>query len=120
MVHQNQPMIPPAVLQKALDGGWKPSSVRRMTLAFLLVGPRSKAGETTHRPYLAMFALDPAFWRGLGKALGWDESYFFRTASGHDLAVYETNEAWKLNWHRFIDHLTEGKDPLTFWDDLLK
>jgi hypothetical protein len=100
-------MIPTAALQKALDGGWKPSSVRRMTLAFLLVGPRSKAGETTHRPYLAMFALDPEFWQGLASAPG--------ISTPHQ----EGFPWWQNTAHEFYDIVLTGGDTQKFWDELL-
>lgn len=29
-----------------------------------------------------------------------------------------SNEAWRYNWHRFIDHLAEGKDVETFFQAL--
>lgn len=31
----------------------------------------------------------------------------------------EMNENWKKKWHRFIDHLAEGKDPESFFSNLI-
>ena len=56
-------------------------------------------------------ALDPLFWQALGKALGWNKI---------DAADWQDGvPTWKNQWHRFIDHLAEGKDTTQFWDDLL-
>lgn len=63
-------MIPNAALQKALDGGWKPSAARRMDIAFLFAGERGEAGDLKYRASLALIALDPTFWQSLGDALG--------------------------------------------------
>jgi hypothetical protein len=49
--------------------------------------------------------LDPSFWQALGKARGW---------------APETEEKqWLYYWHRFIDHLAEGKDLESFFADLI-
>lgn len=54
--------------------------------------------------------LDPLFWQALGKAMGWKEEMWW---------VNNYIEAWKYHWHRFIDHLAEGKDADSFFQDLL-
>ena len=48
--------------------------------------------------------LDPLFWQCLGKAMGQREYQF----------------SWLAKWHLFIDHLAEGKDPESFFAELLK
>jgi hypothetical protein len=53
---------------------------------------------------------DPLFWQALGKAMGWGEPkdrFAFDADSSH--------KDWKSNWHRFIDHLAEGKDVESFF-----
>ena len=95
-------MIPNVALQKALDGGWKPSALRRMDVAFLLAGPRSEGGDIKYRPLLATIALDPTFWQALGKALEWDQP-----------------DRWKVEWHRFIDQLADGKVTEDFFASLV-
>ncbi len=49
--------------------------------------------------------LDPAFWKALGKAYDWPE--------------YTSRPAWKLHWHRFIDHLAEGGSIEDFFKSLV-
>jgi len=58
--------------------------------------------------------LDPLFWRALGKAMGWTD---WIVEGGKRRA---DPNSWKANWHRFIDHLAEGKDPKDFFKELLK
>jgi hypothetical protein len=56
--------------------------------------------------------LDPLFWQALGKTEGWKGIRYW----------YEyTNEIepWIHEWHRFIDHLAEGKDAESFFTNLL-
>jgi len=95
--------------------------------------------------YPAIF-LDPLFWQSLGKAMGWgcyhdkgytgmmsdinstrEETYYWWVCSFGEcpfstkrLKEYgekpKTN--WKKEWHRFIDHLAEGKDAESFFETL--
>ena len=54
---------------------------------------------------------DPKFWQALGKAMGWNK-----------LAPYELVNKnipeWHYHWHKFIDHLAEGGDPTSFFNQL--
>lgn len=54
--------------------------------------------------------LDPKWWQALGKSLNWGDGW------GEML----NEEGWKHHWHRFIDHLAEGKDAESFFIELLK
>ena len=54
--------------------------------------------------------LDPLFWQSLGKALGWVAD--FEEADG---SIYNR---WLIEWHRFIDHLAEGKIAEIFFESL--
>jgi len=77
----------------------------------------------THRFFLeceneyAHYLIDPLFWQALGKDEGWDEG------EAHD-EIYalapHMQWMWQFKWHRFIDHLAEGKDIDSFFNDLLK
>lgn len=49
---------------------------------------------------------DRSFWQALGNAKGW-------------ALKQDSPEHWKLEWHRFIDHLAEGKDAESFFARLL-
>jgi hypothetical protein len=74
--------------------------------------------------------LDPLFWHALGGALGWqgdtlpdfeldwdliDESVHEEIAQSLLLKGIPT---WLYYWHRFIDCLTAGKTPESFFESL--
>jgi hypothetical protein len=44
---------------------------------------------------------DPDFWKALATARKWEDV-----------------NAWRFCWHRFIDHLADGKDAESFFADL--
>lgn len=94
----------------------------------------------------SMILLEPIFWQYLGKARGWgtemtliDEPghpkewmYYTHCARCHEQIIDQEDgcpsgcdcddayiEAWVMEWHRFIDHLAEGKDAESFFKDLL-
>ena len=71
-----------------------------------------KDGDVFYYWSKELILFDPDFWRTLGKALGWTEN--FKESDG---SVY--NE-WIIKWHRFIDHLAEGKEEEEFFKELLK
>lgn len=56
--------------------------------------------------------LDPLFWQSLGKALELDGSTY----------VWQKDDEvkWLTLWHKFIDHLVEGKSADKFFTNLLK
>lgn len=105
-------------IQKAIEGGWQ------------MTGRLDH-----HRPEKEMFhdkenssfhhkgiwfdiripLSDPLFWQALGKAEGWE------VFEGYDVeGDFSSIEGWRSNWHRFIDHLAEGKDVDSFFNSLLK
>ncbi len=62
---------------------------------------------------------DPEFWKHLGKARGWgvpgrDKTIHPRAGAPE----YEIREHWVQRWHRFIDHLAEGKDAESFFENI--
>jgi hypothetical protein len=64
--------------------------------------------------------LDPKFWQALGKSLGWELVDHKVHALAYSLGKELPNQKWLYNWHLFIDHLAEGKDPEEFFTNLLK
>lgn len=80
--------------------------------------------------------LDPKFFQALGKAEGWGKcsnpDHSFITAVGGEIGrlgcpvcghdpdkIIEPN-MWKEEMHYFIDHIIEGKDIDSFFNNLLK
>lgn len=53
---------------------------------------------------------DPSFWQALGKAREW--------ASPADHSGMSKVKTWLTEWHRFIDHLADGKDTESFFATL--
>ena len=50
--------------------------------------------------------LSPLFWQALGKSRGW--------VVGH----FDGKPTWLEYWHRFIDHLAEGKSAESYFEQL--
>lgn len=75
--------------------------------------------------------LDPLFWQSLAKAEGWDgyqclgcgyrhfSQIGFSECCQHWISA-KTQERWKYEWHRFVDHLAEGKPIDVFFNHLIK
>ena len=51
--------------------------------------------------------LDPTFWQSLGRAL----------ESRQDLGL-SYDQRWIHLWHRFVDHLAQGRSPASFFENL--
>ena len=65
---------------------------------------------------LSQLWIDPKFWQCLGKTRKWEKielSYGNRDDMNTMSGVLV--EAWKHNWHLFIDHLSFGKDVESFF-----
>ena len=74
--------------------------------------------------------LDPKFWQALGRALGWEKQVCAKCGyPAENLGVYcggcDTEldiipyPEWLYHWHRFVDHLAEGKPADEFFAVLL-
>ena len=73
--------------------------------------------------------LTPIFWQSLGKALGWPKKgciecgFRGRYDDFHGdcgKCLGRDYKGWQAQWHRFIDHLAEGKDAESFFASILK
>jgi len=64
--------------------------------------------------------LDPAFWHALGRAMRWNHEVMTVHAveHGRPTIVTRAGQQWLYHWHRFIDHLAEGKTPEAFFASL--
>jgi hypothetical protein len=70
---------------------------------------------------------DPLFWQALSFALNWNKGQLERQWkwTAEDSLKQETyrsarTDEWLYHWHRFIDHVAEGKDPDEFFKELIK
>jgi len=91
------------VIKIAIENGWEDGKV---------IPP----SEHSHEYWQLLAIVRPEFWQALGKGLGWT-----------GVAAYYMNdpkrtpkELWLFEWHRFIDHLAEGKDIESFFTSLIK
>lgn len=75
--------------------------------------------EAFWRMYSGIF-FDSAFWQALGKARGWDDLRDGIKEARIDYLDYANGTifGWKSVWHRFIDHLAEGRDAEEFFASL--
>lgn len=99
-------------LSKAVEGGYQVSSHDGVEIRYS--GANSEYSAWTRTDNQSSFLLcveetflDPLFWRALGLALGWQEQ------CNKPYLAYD--QWWRQAWHRFIDHLAEGKTPETFF-----
>lgn len=66
--------------------------------------------------------LDPIFWQTLGRALGWS-IYAVCQIHGKECelnCIRAYPQEWLYHWHRFIDHLADGKSRDSFFEELIK
>lgn len=76
-------------------------------------------GVYDSRAYAAIL-LDRAFWAALGRARGWPEE---KDNAGETRGDGQWHQTYTLNsslenWHRFINHLAEGKTAEEFFQSL--
>ena len=64
--------------------------------------------------------LDPAFWRALGRALGWEATCELAITCGHGQEECHRCQGsyWMYQWHCFIQHLANGQPPDAFFASL--
>ena len=110
-------------IQKSIEGGWNDRLYRTEHYS-------KDRKDWTHHSSLF---LDPSFWQCLGKAMGWisDDPYFCRCPITGEKAKRNpafladclchrefARDEWKTEWHKFIDHLAEGKTASDFFASL--
>jgi len=90
-------------IQWGIEGGWDNGGWEN--LKETIQGFKFHDGDfspgcpgTTYSPEEIL--LDPKFWQAVGKTRGW---------SKYISAVGQPSMMWKSMWHRFIDHLADGK-----------
>ena len=109
-------------IEKAIERGWKISVIEPeyyTVNGFAIITGVKKGEETVQKNFWPMHRvlLDPLFWQALGEAMMWN-------GDGPLGTTFEIGNnrgpAWRNAWHRFIDHLAEGKDVDSFFNELLK
>ena len=97
-------------IQKAIEGGYKGGGREFLT-----------ADIESWRNQVLVF-LDPLFWQALGKILGWEKQFgnYSEKETKRLLEKGALIPRWLYQWHRFIDHLAEGKSVESFFRELEK
>lgn len=89
-----------AIKEAGAKGGYKP----KRYVASLDINIQEDRQE--------IILLDPLFWQALGKARAW-------ALTKHPIrGRYKYMKSWISEWHRFIDHLAEGKPAESFFASL--
>lgn len=105
------------IIQKAIEGGY---DVKH--------GLNVPDNSVPNMPWLDVatkmwkeICFDPLFWQALGKSFGKEnEMLEFNIWSSVSSSDISKTYWWVAQWHMFIDHLAEGKDPEEFFNQLLK
>jgi hypothetical protein len=103
-------------IQKAIEGGY---TVKNTDIEDKLL----------QQAMYHVILLDPLFWQCLGKAMGWGNVCGdcetgilnkYCKSGWHDNDTTKVKEdMWKIYWHNFIDHIADGRDVDTFFNNLI-
>jgi hypothetical protein len=112
-------------ITKAIESGWNPFVPQR-PFELREITDKGRAvfwndGFFQESWDLGMIWIDPLFWQSLGKAMGWKRHPIVQKFSkpvAPDRPNFDSAEEWLYHWHRFIDHLAEGKTIEEFFGTL--
>lgn len=114
------------LLERALEGGWKPKGWEYKTIVFdgvsrdnteaMFSNEHGEGGIWREFPIEIVF-LDPLFWQAAGKVEGWEE-FEDTDYLDHSVDMYYQDKSWKVRMHRMIDALSEGKTLEQFVETL--
>lgn len=114
-------------IQLSVENGYKlPKDFTICEHGSFFDGGRGERGSHVMRDEVEpIIFLDPLFWQALGRGLGWVEVSEKETRqnaiTGEEEEINVVNGyTWQYQWHRFIDHLIEGKTAEDFFNDLIK
>jgi len=105
-------------IKKALDEGYAPQGYCAWLEKYKDSGSYSEI-ENLNLYSISTFVLDPLFWQALGKAEGWKGKYEYTYHDSFGTGTPFEYPAWLRYWHSFIDHLADGKDIDSFFNNLL-
>lgn len=82
-----------------------------------------KAKQGGFKPRMSMqiwqiYLLDRDWWAALGKTMGWGEICLSCHNNVSFCCEKRYNENWLYHWHKFIDHLAEGKTAEDYFSKL--
>jgi hypothetical protein len=107
-------------IREAVETGWRPSKYQHdldyvgNKAAYFFEHQSGDKRFPSEGTWLSEIFMSPLFWQALGKAKGWDEGKYWDEI--YPNSPYQW--MWQHIWHRFIDHLAEGKDAESFFASL--
>lgn len=104
-------------IQKAIEGGWKPfGSVLYKNFIEQKWSVPEVYANFYHQP---TWLLDPKFWQCLGKEMEWSDGVCSHLGMCRGKCPESKIPSWLFYWHKFIDHLAEGKKSEEFFKQFL-
>lgn len=118
-------------IQKAIEGGYK------LPKDYVFVYHSGSHINSFLDEYRKDFLLDPLFWQCLGKAMGWEKYVCDECGSTlqatTSISTYRrlcsensdhwdnggSEESYKYYWYSLIDHIADGGDIDTFFNNLI-
>jgi hypothetical protein len=110
-------MIIQEAIKKAIEGGWRAGTWKNYDCevkSCCLDCIDRETGAVIERSQFEVIFLDSSFWQSLGNALGWKNREYDMSTVGRG-AAHVQQFKWKSKWHRFIDHLADGKSAESFF-----
>ena len=112
-------------VNKAVEGGYHIHGTDGMATVYTGANSQYSAWTRTdnHSSFLIPVEetfLDPAFWRALGRTLGWEEAcdLAITCVHGHEECRRCHGYYWMYQWHCFIQHIADGQTPVAFFASL--
>lgn len=103
-------------IEDAIEGGWKPEEWFDLKHFIVTVDDKCgfllKRGATEIDGAVQIILLDPLAWQAVGKTRGWCSGEYSQP-EGTCVDCGEVGARclhWGYVWHKFIDHLADGKD----------
>ena len=96
-------------IEDAMGAGYVPSWIKESTTEHWFGFSQNQTMS------ISQTILDPQFWQCLGKSRGWEKRITFYNSF---IDGKENNDQWRLEMHRFIDALAEGRTIESFFESL--
>jgi len=90
------------IIKKAIEGGWDKTEMQ-------IEDDQSQTIDIWELSFL-----DPKVWEALGKSFGWNKYESWMRCINCGGVLDENN--WLYQWHKFIDHLANGKSAESFFE----
>lgn len=117
-------------IKKAIEGGYEKLHMKHTEFLSIEIDNDRvhynfydlQCSQTDHFTYSKnAILLDPLFWKALGKSVGWkDVERYDKEGGFSSIKGWIRIEGWVNNWHHFINHLAEGEDAESFFNELIK